>query len=508
MTTKQYLMGIDIGTQSTRAAVLDLDGRVVTSASCPQDMLTPRPGWAEQNPQVWWDTTTKNIIRVFEGGKVSPAQILAVGVSGQMHGSVPVGRDGELLADRVQLWCDKRAAGLVEAFSARSETAEAYRITGSPPVSSWLGFKILWEKTHRSRVYKRAWKFLLPKDYINYRLTGTAATDHSEASGAFLMDVETETWSQELAGLLGLEISKLPDIYPSSDVIGTVTAAAAAATGLLEGTPVVAGGGDMLCMLLAAGITRPGIASDVTGTSGIFSVFTDKPVLDPRLMNLHHVMPGWIPFGIIDSGGGALKWFKDSFCQAEILRAKQQGGEVYGLLNEMAVLIDPGAEGLLFYPYLMGERTLGTPYARGVFFGLTPRTGKGAMVRAIMEGITFELRRTLEIVEAAGYPVEVVYHNGGGARSGLWNQIKADIYQKTVQTFESSEGGILGSAILAGVGAGVYPDPASGAARCLRVANEYHPRPETRERYDALFTLYKELHDRLQVPYNTLAAIL
>jgi xylulokinase len=507
MTSKHYLMGIDIGTQSTRAAVLDFDGNVIASSSRLQDMYTPKPGWAEQNPQVWWDNTVKNIKKLFEGGVISQDQILAIGVSGQMHGTVPIGRDGELLADRVQLWCDKRPAGLVETFISRPGTIDAYRTAGSPPVSSWLGFKILWEVNHRPRVYEQTWKFLLPKDYINYLLTGKVATDHSEASGAFLMDVETENWSEELASLLEIEISKLPDISPSSEVIGVVTPKAAAVTGLLEGTPVVAGGGDMLCMLLAAGITRPGIASDVTGTSGIFSVFTDKPVLDPRLMNLHHVMPGWIPFGIIDSGGGALKWFKDSFCHTEISQAQQQGVEVYDLLNEMATLIDPGAEGLLFFPYLMGERTLGSPYARGVFFGLTPRTGKGAMVRAIMEGITFELRRTLEIVEAAGHTVDVIYHNGGGAKSDLWNQVKADIYQKDVQTFESSEGGILGSAILAGVGAGVYSDPATGAERCLRVAKEYNPRPETRERYDALFMLFKGLHDRLQESFNSLATI-
>jgi xylulokinase len=507
MTHKRYVMGIDIGTQSTRAAVLDLDGRVITSAGTSQDMLTPRPGWAEQDPNNWWDTTVKNIGHIFESGDVSPNQMLAVGVSGQMHGTVPLGHRGELLANRVQLWCDKRPAHLVDAFKQRPETAQAYRIAGSPPVSSWLGFKILWEKNHRFEVYEQTWKFLLPKDYINFRLTGVAATDYSEASGAFLMDADTGEWSDELAGLLGIEIQKLPDIHPSSKIIGHVTAAAAQATGLLEGTPVVAGGGDMLCMLLAAGITRPGIASDVTGTSGIFSVFTETPVFDPRLMNLHHVIPGWIPFGIIDSGGGALKWFRDSFFQSEISRAQEQGKEVYDLLNEMAEQVEPGAEGVLFYPYLMGERTLGTPYARGVFFGLTPRSGKGALVRAIMEGITFELRRTLEIVESAGHPVEVVYHNGGGANSDLWNQIKADIYQKVVKTFESSEGGILGAGILAGTGAGVYSDPAAGAERCLRVAKEYFPRPGTCERYDALFELFKDLHDRLQAPYNTLSTI-
>ncbi len=502
--TSQYLFGIDIGTQSTRAALIDLDGHVIASASTPQNMAAPRPGWAEQDPQIWWQTTIQNIRRVFEISDIAPAQVLAIGVSGQMHGTVPIDTQGELLAHNVQLWCDKRPAQLVDQFTARPETAAAYQIAGSPPVASWLGFKILWEKIHRPEIYTCTWKFLLPKDYINLMLTGVAATDHSEASGAFLMDAATEDWSDELITLLGLDRAKLPDIKASAAVIGQVTDQTAALTGLSAGTPVVTGGGDMLCMLLAAGITRPGIASDVTGTSGIFSVFTEKPVLDPQLMNLHHVMPGWIPFGIIDSGGGALKWFRDACCESEKERAQSQGIDTYDLLSEMATEIDPGAEGLLFFPYLMGERTLGTPYARGVFFGLTPRTGKGAMVRAIKEGITFELRRTLEIVENAGHSIDLIYHNGGGARSELWNQIKADIYQKPVRTFESSEGGILGAAILAGVGAEVYPDPAAGAEKCLHVAQEFIPNPANYSRYDALYKIFTDLHDRFQTPYNRL----
>jgi xylulokinase len=224
-------------------------------------------------------------------------------------------------------------------------------------------------------------------------------------------------------------------------------------------------------------------------------------------MNLHHVMPGWIPFGIIDSGGGSLKWFKDSFCQTEISQAEQTDGEVYDILNALAAEVEPGAEGLLYFPYLMGERTLGTPYARGVFFGITPRTGKGAMARAIMEGVTYELRRTLEIVEGAGHDVSAIYHSGGGAYSDLWSQIKADIYHKRVVTFETSEGGILGSAILAGVGAGVYQDPASGVEHCLRVAKEFEPRAEWSDRYDASFQLFKEVHDLLQEPYKQLTHI-
>lgn len=503
----QFLMGIDIGTQSTRAALLDLDGRVIASASTPQEMQTPRPGWAQQDPQVWWDSTISNIQRSIQQSGINPEQILGIGVSGQMHGCVSIDSNGELLSHGVQLWCDKRSADLVEEFKKRPEVHDAYRIAGSPPVANWFGFKIKWVQAYEPQVYEKAWKFFLPKDYINFKLTGAVATDYTEASGSFLMDARTDDWSQVLVDLVGIDRQLLPPIYPSSAIIGQVTPEIARLTGLAAGTPVVAGAGDMLCMLLAAGITHPGTASDVTGTSSIFSVFTEEPVFDTRLMNLHHVMPGWIPFGIIDSGGGSLKWFKDSFCQSEIEQASKTHIGVYDILNELAAKIEPGGEGLLYFPYLMGERTLGTPYARGVFFGVTPRTGKGAMVRAIMEGITLELRRTMEIVENAGHQVEIIYHSGGGAYSDVWSQIKADIYQKKVAIFETSEGGILGSAILAGAGAGVYASPTAGAEHCLRVAKEFTPNPGLRQRYDYLFELFKDLHDRLQDPFNRLPGI-
>ena len=504
---QKYLMAVDVGTQSTRVALLDFEGHIVSSSSTLQDMQTPRPGWAEQDPQVWWDNTVINTKKVLAQSGIPPQSIMGIGVSGQMHGAVPLDSKGELLSHGVQLWCDKRSADLVEQLKTQPGFDNAFRIAANPPVANWVGFKLKWIQVFQPEIYSKIWKVVVPKDFINYKFTGSIIIDYSEASGSFLMDAKTKQWSDDLIKLVGIDGNKLPEIHAAYDVIGKVTPEVSRLTGLLEGTPVVGGGGDMLCMLLAAGITQKGRASDVTGTSSIMSVFTPEPVFDPRLMNLHHVMPGWIPFGIIDSGGGSLKWFKDSFCQSEVAEAKKKNIEVYDILNEMAAAVEPGTEGLIYFPYLMGERSLGTPYARGVFFGITPRTGKGAMVRAIMEGVTFELRRTLEIVENAGHQVNVIYHNGGGANSDLWSQIKADIYQKKVATFETSEGGILGAAILAGVGTGVYPDPPSGVEQCLRIAKEFLPRPQYRERYDAMFTLFKDLHDRIQEPYNQLARI-
>jgi xylulokinase len=365
-------------------------------------------------------------------------------------------------------------------------------------VPSWLGFHIQWVKVYQPDIYAAAWKFLPSKDYINYRLTGVAATDYSEASGAFLMDAWSKEWSSQLIDYLELDASKLPDLKPAHEVIGTVTPAAAALTGLCEGTPVVVSAADMMCNLISSGLSAPGRASDVTGTASVMAVYVDEPVADPRLMNLHHAMPGWVPFGIIDSGGGAMGWFVDTMCRAEAEDAERMGQNVYGLLNPLAEAVEPGCEGLLFFPYLLGERSLGTPHARGTFWGMTPRTNIGTMVRAIMEGVTFELRRTLEIVEASGNQVTAVYTIGGGANSDLWSQIKADIYQKPVHTFAESEGGVLGASILAGVGVGIYPNVQAGADQTLRIDKTFQPKSERADRYNYLFELFKDVHDRMK----------
>jgi xylulokinase len=383
----------------------------------------------------------------------------------------------------------------------------AMQYSGNPPVPAWLGFNIQWLKKHEPDLYMHTWMFLTSQGYVNYRLTGKVATDWTEASGSFLMEASSKSWSPELVSYLGLDLDKLAPLKPSYEVLGSVTPDAAARTGLKIGTPVVVGAGDMLCMLISAGLTQHGRAADITGTASIMAVYVDEPVRDARLMNLHHAIPGWIPFGISDSGGGALKWFKDSLCDMQNEQARRAGKDVYEFLNPMAAEVEPGSEGLLFFPYLMGERSMGSPFSRGVFFGLTPRSNRGAMVRAIMEGVTFELRRTLAIVQDAGNQVDQIYTIGGGARSDLWSQIKADIYQKPVHTFEASEGGILGAAILAGVGAGVYLDVRAAASRCLRLKKTFSPDPSRSARYDHLYKLFLDVHDRMQEPFERLARI-
>jgi len=504
---RHLFLAVDIGTQSTRVALFDPLGKMVASHSTGYNLVTPRPGWAEQDPEEWWAAAVQGIRAVMEAAGVQPGEILAACCDAQMHATIPLGASGELLSHSVQLWCDKRCSDLVDEFEEHPSLSEAVQTAGSPPVAAWVGFKILWLKRYQPELYARTWKFLTGAGFINYRLTGQLAVDWSEASGFFLLDAQTLQWSEVLASLLGIDVQKLPPVHPSTQVIGGITQEAARLTGLPAGTPVLAGAGDMFSMLVATGLVERGRATDVCGTSAILAVYLEQPVLGAPVMNLHHAWPGWCPFGIIDSGGGSLRWLRDTLAQAEVQQAAQQGISTYDLLNEKVQAEEPGSEGLLFFPYLMGERVLGTPNGRGVFFGLSLRSNIGSLARAVMEGIAFEMRRTLEIVERAGSQVNEIYTTGGGARSPIWCQIKADIYQKPVYTLTVEEGGVLGSALLGMVGSGFYPDPQTATAQCVQTARVFQPDPRRARRYDALFEIYKDVHDRLQQPFDRLARI-
>jgi xylulokinase len=502
---RQLLLGIDVGTQGTRVALIDQAGRVQASANTAYDTSFPRPGWAEQDPEIWWNGALSGIRQVL--AQAAPVEVQAVGVDAQMHAAIPLGRQGQLLSHAMQLWCDKRAGALAQAFKARPGAAAAMRQAGNPPAAAWLGFKIRWLKQREPELYRQTWQFVTGAAFINYRLTGQIAMDWSEASGSYLLDVNKLDWSPELAQALEVDLNKLPPVLPSYQPMGKVSRQAAALSGLAPGTPVVAGAGDMLCMLLASGLTEPGRALDISGTASDLVFYLDRPLLEPLLTNLHHAAPGWCPFGIVDAGGGSVKWFLQTLCRAEIQAAQESGQDVFDLLTPQAARVEPGSEGLLFLPYLMGERSLGTPNGRGVFFGLTPRSHLGAMFRAVLEGVTFDLSRTLEIVEGAGHRITEVYTSGGGARNDLWSQIKADIYQKPVYTLAADEGGVLGAAILAGVGCGLFADIPSAARQCVRVGRQFLPNPATFTAYQALFSLFKEVHDQLQGPFDRLAAI-
>lgn len=505
--SEEYLLGIDIGTESARAALVDLSGNLVAGASEGYNLSVPSPGWAEQDPQMWWEATVKNIRSVIEQSGIQPRQIVAVGSAGQMHAPVPIDGQGCLISNQVLLWCDKRSDPQCTLLKPGLQESDALHVTGNPVVPAWTGFKMRWLKEHRADLYSKTDKFLSCNGYINFMLTGEVYTDLSEASGTFLFDAHTKSWSPELCRELGVDAEKLPEIISSEQTIGHVTEQAARVTGLASGTPVVAGGGDMMCLILGAGIATPGMACDIGGTACDVSVFTPEPLYDDRLMHLHHVAPGgWISFGILDSG--AFKWFRDEYCVAEKAEAAKRGIKAYDLLTEMAGTVPAGAEGLIFLPYLLGERTLGTSASRAVFFGYTPRHTIAHSVRAIMEGIVFDLRQSLEIITEKGIVVDMIRTVGGSANSLLWNQMKADIYRQKMQTLTNFEGGVMGAAILAATGAGVYKDAAAAAKSMVRIEKTYQPDPASAARYDRYYTMFKELHDGMQPYFIKLSKIM
>ncbi|MFZ2058024.1 MAG: FGGY family carbohydrate kinase [Acidimicrobiales bacterium] len=487
----EYVVAIDVGTQSTRAALVDVEGIIHDVASSPIELYAPRPGWAEQDPEQWWETTVANIAAVI--GRHPTATIGAIGVGAQMHSVVALSASGASLTDRAAIWSDKRCLDQVNAFERRADAEELSHLAGNRPLPAWAGFKMGWLRANAPEAYENAESLLVAKDFLNYRLCGEVATDPSEASGSFLCDAASGKWSDALVDALGVDAAKLPEIVDSWSVIGTVRKDVAGRTGVAEGTPVVAGSGDMMCQLLGSGITKPGRVGLVSGTASIMSLAAESASPDFRIMNLRSASGDWIRFGIEDAAGKSLRWFIDTVCPAG--DPGQGRGSLESLVPQ-AALVEPGSGGLLFFPYLLGERTLGSPHSRASFVGATIGHERAHFVRAVMEGIALEDRRALECLCPAGVhgPIRA---SGGGASSSLWNQIRADVFAHPVQVLASAEGGIQGAAILAGVAAGWYSDAAAGAEEVIRVAETWTPSPDAVLVYEDAFRIFCAVHDAL-----------
>lgn len=491
----ELVCAIDIGTSTTRAALVDERARILDVAASPIGLSSPAPGVAEQDPEQWWSTTVSNVRALL--ARHPEAAVAAVGVGGQMHGVVPVDSDGAALARSVAIWSDKQASPLATAAEARPDADALAALAGNLPVPAWAGFKVAWFRDRAPDVYGRASSFLAPKDFVNLRLTGRAASDPTEASGSFLMEAATDEWSPALLEALGVDREKLPEIVPSAAVVGRVTRDAAAATGLAPGTPVACGAGDMLCQLLAAGVSRPGRVCEVSGTAGIVAAYAATPSADPRVMNLRTAGSGWVRFGIEDAGGACMSWFADRFCADLSERALEDGVSRYALVTAEAADVPPGSRGLFFFPYLLGERTLGVPESRGSFVGLSMSHGRPEMSRALIEGLCFEIRRALDVIAPAD-AIEQIRITGGGAGSALWNQIRADVYRHPVVTLGSIEGGIVGAALLAATAAGWFADASEAAEACVEVAAAWAPDPARAREYDAAYALFCRAHDALE----------
>ncbi|UCH35006.1 MAG: xylulokinase [Armatimonadota bacterium] len=496
-----YLIGIDVGTTGTKTLLVAPDGSIVARANYEYPLHTPKPAWAEQDPADWWDATAKGIRDVLSASGVAPGEVAGIGLSGQMHGSVFLDERNEVLRPAI-LWCDQRTADQCRWITERAGEKTVVEETFNPVLTGFTAPKIVWLRQNEPDTYARVRKILLPKDYVRLKLTGEFATEVSDASGTSLLNIAERRWSQKMLAALDLTEDMLPAVYESPEVSGRICKEAAEATGLAEGIPVVGGGGDQAAGAVGNGIVREGVVSVTTGTSGVVFAHMDEPKMDAQLRThtFCHAVPGkWHVMGVMLSAGGSLRWYRDALAEQEVSIANERGIDPYELLTEQATHAPPGCEGLIFLPYLTGERTpYPDPWARGVFFGLNLRHGRPHLVRAILEGVSYGLRDSLEILRAMGLPISQVRASGGGARSELWRQIQADVFDAELVTINVDEGPAFGVALLAGVGAGIYASVEDACDRTISVTQRTMPNPDNSALYDTFYPIYQALYASLK----------
>lgn len=494
-------IGIDIGTGGTRALLVDGAGAVLGAAVQEHvPFASPRPGWAEQDPEDWWHACTVAIRRLLAETATPPEEIAAIGLTGQMHGAVLLDEHDRVLRPSL-IWCDQRTAAEAAWLTRLMGAERIVELTANPALTNFTLTKLLWVRQHEPEIWKRFRSFLLPKDYVRLRLTGERAMDVADASGTLLLDVARRRWSAEMLAAVEMPASILPRLYECQEIAGAITTLAAAATGLRAGTPVVAGAGDQAAGALGMGIVRPGDVSATIGTSGVIFAATDQPLLDPRLHTFCHALPQrWHVMGVTQAAGLSLRWFRDTFADAD-------DPDIYRKLSEAAAAVPAGADGLLWAPYLMGERAPHLdPEARGALVGLTASHHRGHIIRAILEGVAFSLKDTLSIFAEIGVPARTIRLGGGGARSPLWRQIQADVYGQLVEIVAAEEGAAYGAALLAGVGAGKWPSAEAASDSVVKTAQRISPQPQDSARLQKLYELYRNLYPALRTTFHGLGA--
>ncbi|HLH73184.1 MAG TPA: xylulokinase [Chloroflexota bacterium] len=493
----RYLLGLDVGTSGSKALLIDDAGQVIADATTEYPMATPRPLWAEQNPADWWRGAVVSIRQVLRG--VDPGHVVGIGLTGQMHGLVLLDRGGEVLRPCI-MWNDQRTAAQCAAITKQIGATRLLDLIGNPVLPGFTAPKILWVRENEPEIYRQIAHVLLPKDYLRYRLTGEFQTEVSDASGTALLDVAQRTWSAEMLAALDVPLAWLPTCHESVVVSARISPEAAAETGLQVGTPVVGGGGDQAAQAVGSGIIREGLVSVTLGTSGVVFASSDHYRREPNGL-LHafcHAVPDrWHLMGVMLSAAGSFRWFRDALAQSDLAEARLAGVDVYDRLTAQAATASAGCEGLIFLPYLSGERTpYPDPDARGVYFGLSLRHGKPHLVRAVLEGVAYGLRDSLELMRALGVQIEQVRASGGGARSPLWRQILADIFQTEIVLVNVTEGAAYGAALLAGVGAELYRDVAEACNQMIQVTARVEPGPD-RFAYADYYEIYRALYPAL-----------
>jgi xylulokinase len=498
----KHVLGIDVGTGGTRAVIMDEGGCLIASATEEHEHFTsPKVGWAEQRPEDWWRAAGIAVRKVLAIAKLPGEQIACVGFSGQMHGAVMLDGSGEIIRPAL-IWCDVRTDKQCRELNDRIGTKRLIQLTCNPALENFTLTKLLWTRENEPGNWKRVRSVMLPKDFVRFKLTGERATDLADASGTLMLDVARRKWSTEVLQAVGIEESLLPSLHESPDICGKISDAGAEATGLAAGTPVVAGAGDQAAGAIGMGIVLPGAVSATIGTSGVVFAATDRPALDPkgRLHTFCHAIPGrWHVMGVTQAAGLSLRWFRDTFG----IQSGERKGDGYEQLTTEAATAPPGSDGLLWTPYLMGERTPHLdPNARAVLAGLTASHARAHVVRAILEGVTFSLKDTFTIFGEMNIPVNRIRLGGGGARSVLWRQIQADVYGSEVETVEAEEGAAYGAAILAGVGAKIWPSVDAACDAVVRVADRVRPGAENAAVMKASYEKYRRIYPAMKSIMN------
>ncbi len=505
-----YVLGIDLGTSATKTVLFDDKGTKIASKTVEYDLIQPQNGWAEQNPQDWWNAAVITIKSVIETSGIDPKELKGIGISGQMHGLVMVDENGQILRNSI-IWCDGRTTKQCEEITAKVGKEKLIEITANPALTGFTAGKILWVRENEPEIYAKCHKILLPKDYVRFMLTGKYGQEASDASGTNLFDVKNRAWSNEILDILEINRDLMPECKESVDVAGTVTEEVAKLTGLSTDTIVCYGAGDNASAAIGTGVVEEGKAFTTIGTSGVIFAHSDKPQIDKygRVHTFCAAVPNaYTVMSCTLAAGMSLKWFRDNFCVSEEEVAKLLGTDSYVLLDKGVANIEIGADKLLFLPYLMGERSpVLDEKSRGVFFGLSGIHTKYHLVRAIMEGVIYSQRHCLDVIHEMGVNPNMMYACGGGGKSDIWRQMMADVYDTEVITNENEEGPALGVAILATVACGIYKDIPTACKTLIKQKNVQAPIKENTDKYIGFYNVYKGLYPVLKDRFHSLHSL-
>jgi xylulokinase len=494
---KTTLLGIDVGTGGTRALLIDESGLVIASATADHvDFASLQTGWAEQEPRDWWRACCEAVRQVLSTSRIPNSEIACVGFSGQMHGAVLLDEAGEPLRPSL-IWCDQRTAAEAAELTQSIGAEQLLAWTCNPALTNFTLTKLLWVRKHEPHLFAKFRTLLLPKDYVRFRLTGEYAMDMADASGTLLFDVANRKWSSEMARATNIPMSVLPRLFESCDVCGGLSKTGADATGLKMGTPVVCGAGDQAAGAVGLGVVSPGAVHATIGTSGVVFASTDRPAMDPRgrLHTFCHAIPNrWHVMGVTQAAGLSLRWFRDRFGVTH-----GSSGDAYDALTVEAASAPAGSDGVMWAPYLMGERTPHLdPNARAALVGLAANHGRAHVIRAILEGVAFSLKDSFSIFEEMSVSVKQIRLGGGGARSPLWRQIQADVYGRAVEIVEAEEGAAYGAALLAGVGAGIWPTVDDACREVVRIKSRVEPNRDSSGTLQELYLRYRRVYPALK----------